>query len=241
MGILDTVIILFTFVLIVIGFIKGFTKQFLSSCAWIVGLIAASSLSGYLGNLIDQSSFGIAINDKFVNWFSEKGEAFTTVLPTLTEENLSAALTDLNIPSIFHSIIISQLNINGFENMSIVEYICPVITSFITTSISYVLIYLVVFLFVKLLSKIFGGFVKGSALGFLDSVLGVVWAVVKSFIIVSVSVFILSIVSSFPFAEALNNWIETDINTTTEGYRIAKFFYENNPILKLLEFIEFKL
>lgn len=234
MGIIDTIIILLFILFIIIGFIRGFLKQVLNSLAWVIAMVASISLYVPASTFLLNTSLGSSLGDTIYKWIAGNGDLFTTPVASMTEEYLIQVLTELKIPNVFHNIIIGLIDFSDFQNISISEYLSPKITSILLMVISFIIIYLVVFIVVKILAKVFGNIVRGSALGFIDGTLGAIWGAIKVTILVSLFMLGLSFIVTMPFGDAINEWITVDMKLTEEGFGIAKFFYENNPLLFVL-------
>lgn len=239
MGVIDIIILVMFLAAIVFGYFRGFIKQVLSSLAWVIALIAAIFLCKSVSGFIFETSLGFKLNDVISGWISDKGEIFTKVIPSLTDEYFVQVLTEMKIPSILHDFLIGLVDVSEFQNTSIADFVSPKITSFILLVGSFIAIFVVLFILIKILSKIFGDAVRGSALGVVDGVLGAIWGCVKVLILVSTIMLALSFIVSLPFGEAINEWITNDMRLTEEGFGIAKFFYEKNPILLIISKLSF--
>ncbi len=238
MGILDMIIVILFLIFIITGFIKGFTKQTLSSFAWLIALGAATFLCKTLGSLIENTNIGFKLSNSISNWISVKGgEAVNVVVPTFTSDVLSEALHSLGIPYIFHPFLINNIDVSEAQNISIAEFVAPQITSFILIILSFLVIYLLTFLLVKLFSKILGDVIKNSPFGFIDRILGMIWGFLKSVIVISVLMLIVSAIMSLPI-KSVNDWLLLDMKLESEQFSIAKFIYENNPILLIISYLK---
>lgn len=231
MGILDILIIILISIFVIIGMIKGFTRQTLSSFAWLIALGVGVFLCKTVASLIENTNLGFSLTNTISTWITKKGgEAVTVVSPTITDELLGDALHSLGIPYVFHPFLIDHIDISEAQNISIVSYVAPKITSFVLIIICFLVIYLIVFLLVKLLSKILGDAIKNSPFSFLDRILGMIWGCLKGILVASVLMLIVSMVMSLP-VQSINDWLIADMKLNTEDFGIAKFIYEHNPIL----------
>lgn len=238
MGILDIVIIAFLLIFIIIGFVKGFIKQALKAVSGIAAFIAALALCKKVGVILFETSIGTKMLEYFNNFFSSKGEIFTTSGEALTDELITQGLTEAGIPSFLHKIILGSIDVSSFTDITLGQYLATMITNAILVVVSYLAIYLVVFLVIRLIGKLIGGAVRGSALGFIDGFFGAMWCAVKATFILSCLFLVLSFVVTLPFGESINTWITNDMKLTEEGFGIAKFLYQNNPILFILNKID---
>lgn len=238
MGILDIVVIAFLLIFFIVGFIKGFVKQVVKAASGIIAFIVALVFCKKLGAFIFETSLGSRIAEYFYDFLSTKGEIFTTKGVALTDELISEGLTQAGIPSFLHKLIIGSIDVSSFTDISLGEYLAVMITNAILVAVSYLLIYLVVFLVVRLIGKLIGGAVRGSALGFIDGFFGAAWCLIKATFILSCLFLILSFVVTLPFGESINTWITNDMKLTEEGFGVAKFLYQNNPILFIFNKID---
>lgn len=239
MGVIDIIIIGLFLIFAIVGYIRGFTKQFLSSIAWLVALVIAGVFCKQVAEMVDGIDVVLRVEKTIYNWFASKGETFTTVVPSVDEAHLSDALTVLGIPQFLHSIIIGKVNLDGLVNTSIAGFLTPKIMYFVSTAISFVLLYIVTFILVKLISKILGGAVRGSALGIIDGALGFIWGLVKSGILVSTAMLLLSLVISLPYLQTASEWIANDMHLNDDVMSISKFIYLNNPLIFIFSKISF--
>lgn len=235
MGVLDIVIIVLALIFAIRGFVRGFTKQFLGSLSWLVAGILAIIFCETLAKILSDFSLADTINNKVFNWFASKGDAFTTQLPIITKEHLSGSLSELGIPSFLHSLVIGNIDMSNTTDISVATLIAPKITYLALVIISYILIYVLSFIILKVIAHMFGKAIRGSAIGLIDGVLGFMWGCVKATIVISVAMLLLSLLTTLPIGESINNWLIKDMKLNEDNIGIAKFIYENNPILILLE------
>ena len=92
----------------------------------------------------------------------------------------------------------------------------------------------------KLTSKILGDLIKGSPFGFVDRILGMIWGCIKSVFLISIFMLIISLIMSLPLGN-LNNWFIEDMKLNQEGFGIAKFLFNNNPIIFVINLVKSKL
>lgn len=235
MGVIDIIISILFLIFMIIGFVKGFTKQTLSSFAWLIALGAGVFLSKITSNLLFETGIGESLTNKISSWIISKGgEIVVTPVSTLTEEMLGEALSSMGIPYFIHPFLTKKFDLSMMENISIVDYISPKISLYILIAGCFIVIYLIVFLLVKLIAKILGDIIKNSPFGFLDRILGMIWGVVKATFIASIFMLLLSLVMSLPI-ESVNDWLVADMKIGVDEFGIAKFIYEHNPIVLIIE------
>lgn len=238
MGIIDIVVIAILVISLIFGFIKGFMKQIVKAASGIIAFLLATAFCKKLGVLLFDSSIGNQVLEYLNSYFASKGELFTTNIETLSKELLETGLTKAGIPNILHGTIINSIGESGVINfsseMTLGMYFSTIITNALSVVVAFILIYLVVLILVRIIGRIIAGVVRGTAIGVIDSCLGGCWAIVKSVFIISLIFLILSFVLTFPFAESINTWVTNDMKLADESFGIAKFLYQNNPILFIL-------
>ena len=240
MGVIDIIVLILCSIFMIIGFIKGFTKQTLSSFAWLIALVAGIFLCKIVGNLFFNTGIGTNMTDKIYAWIATKGgETLTTPVTILTEEVLSEALSSIGIPYFIHPILTKNIDLSVVQNISIAEFVSPKISYYLLMIASFIVIYLIVFLIVKLIAKVLGDIIKNSPFGFIDRILGLIWGFVKATFIVSIFMLVLSLVMSLPI-DSINSWLIADMKINEEGFGVAKLIYEHNPILFIIELFKNK-
>ncbi len=234
MGILDFVVIGLAVLFLGFGYYKGIVKQLLGMLAWIVALVAAFMLCKTVAGWILETQIGTNMTNGIVEWFGNKNADFLVPLPELTGDFLSSSLGEAGVPTFLHKLILGNIS-ESMPNISVASYLAPKIANIALICISFIVLFIVVFIIIKILAKVIGGAVRGSMLGFIDGLLGAVWGLVKVTIFISLAMLLLSFIVSIPsIGDNINAWITNDMKLGEEGFGIAKFVYENNPILWLI-------
>ena len=233
MGVIDSVVIIIFLIFMIIGFVKGFTKQTLSSFAWLIALVAATSLCKIAAAMLMNTSIAGEVEMKLSNWIILKcGEGAAQM--GVSEAGVSEILSSLGLPYFMHPLLTNSIDFNALSDTSISTFLSESITNYLFLGGCYLIIYLLVFLVVKILAKAFGDAVKGSPFSFIDRILGLIWGAVKATFIISILMLLISLILNLPIT-AVNEWITTDMNLGTEEFGVSKFIFEHNPILMIIE------
>ena len=233
MGVIDSIVIIIFVIFMIIGFVKGFTKQTLSSFAWLFALCAATSLCKTLATMLMETTISVDIQNVISNWLVKKcGEGVMQL--GVTEEALSQTLSGLGIPYFIHPILTNTLNLNGVADVTMGVFLSYSITNYIFLVGGYIIIYLIVFLLIKLFAKIFGDAIKKSPFSFIDRILGMIWGTVKATFIISIAMLLLSLILNLPI-ESVNEWIVNDMRLGVDDFGVSKFIFEHNPIIYIIE------
>lgn len=238
MGVIDTIILLLFLVFIIVGFLKGFIKQLFSNLGWIISLAAAFIFSKPIGVAVISTNIGTNLNNAIYEWLANKGPTFSTPVPEVTPEHIGLALDELGIPSVLHSMILKMIDLSGYSNVNISEIAAPKLALTLLIIAAFIIVYIIVFVIAKVLAKISCNIVKSSALGFFDGLLGATWSCVKVAIFVSLIMLGLSFVVSIPVSEEFNTWIMNDMRLADESFGVAKYFYNYNPLLYVIDWIQ---
>lgn len=235
MGVLDIAVCGIAFLFAISGFIKGFMKQVFSILAWAGALVVAFMFCNTVAKMISDFSFSKEVTKSIYDWFASKNEAFTLSGVELTSEYLGEQLKTMGIPTFLHKIIIGALPLESLKDVSVATFLSEKLTSFFLVAASFVGLYLVSFIIIKIIASLLKNAVKGNALSAIDGILGLAWGAVKAGIIISVLFLIMSFLVTLPFGQSLNEWLIKDMKLAEEGFGIAKYIYQNNPILLLLD------
>jgi membrane protein required for colicin V production len=106
---------------------------------------------------------------------------------------------------------------------------------FSTTAIVFVAMFLITFVVVRIIGSIFGKNIHKSPLGFIDRLLGAAWGITRALLIISIVFITMEWAATLPLIGVpITNLINTQLTSET-GVGLAKYLYENNLLLKLME------
>ncbi len=232
MGIVDIIIIVAFVLFILIGIIKGMFKQLLGTCALFVAMILAFLLCKPVSAKLYTADLGQNITNSITTWVEKKGEIFTQNISESNDEMISDALSEVGIPKFLHKVIINEA-VDQIDSMNLGEYIGTKLAHLALVCISYIALFIILFIVLKILSVILGKVLhKIPVVAMLDRILGGVMGFVKAFVVVSVAMILLSFLASV--ISSVNDFVVSDMRLNEEGFRLAKFFYANNPLLIIL-------
>lgn len=105
-----------------------------------------------------------------------------------------------------------------------------------TQAIAYISVFLIVFIMIKLIGRAMSKSAKKSVLGIFDRLLGGAWGLAKGLIIISLLLLLMRTVITLPFiGEPILAFITEDMQLESEGFGIAKYLYENNLVLLIID------
>lgn len=100
-------------------------------------------------------------------------------------------------------------------------------------------LFILTFIIVKIIGHKLGKSVQKGALGWVDRLLGGIWGLAKGLLIVSVVLLLAKGLTSLPLVgEKILEFITIQLKLGTPGFTPAKYLYENNLLLKLIELIK---
>ncbi len=238
MGIIDIVIIIIAFVFGISGLKKGFLRQLGGVISIVGAIIITSLLYKKVTEIACGMNFYNTIYDKMVSLATNRtGEAASYTLATLGKEGFDTALNNVKLPA-----FITKLFSEPFEqallntpDMTFAEFIGSVLSKVIITLIVCVALYLIVMIIFKLIFRGLTKLSENSAIGVVNRILGLTWGLVKTFIVVCIAMVILSSLTSISgLGDSIYSFISSDMKLEVEGFGIAKFFYQQNPLITIL-------
>lgn len=186
------------------GLRSGFVYTFLHTAGWLISLLCGFLLSGRVkAFLVSRESFYSSISENISRRIGES-------LP-------ANSIQGDGIPRILNQLL-NELS----DNLSVS------LTDALMSVIAFALVVLAVKFIFYILTMLFSK--KGfGPLGFLDGILGLVFGLLKGFIIVY---FLLAVM--FPLVSLAGPDFSFSLLTTLDSSVIAKDLYHNNPLLLLL-------
>lgn len=108
-----------------------------------------------------------------------------------------------------------------------------------TTSIIFVGLFIVTFIIIKIIGHSLGKSVQKGALGWVDRLLGLAWGLAKGLIIICVFFLVVKFLTTLPLiGNTVLEFISKDLELEKESFMVGRYLYNNNLLLKLLEFIK---
>lgn len=235
MGKIDIAIYILLFIMIVIGFSKGFFKQVLSTANWLVSLILAILLVKPFSSLMIKTSLQATINTKIGTWIATKGDIFNIAYdPSGGNVQISEAISEgLKLPKFIADLIANGINFNVPEGTTLSDILAPSIGTIIMTVLSFVILFFGFLIIIKIVISLLNVVFDRGILGFVNKILGAALGLIKGAILISLAMLLVSILSGV--LPSLNEFVITDLKLSQEGFSIGKYFYEHNPIIELFK------
>lgn len=233
-GIIDIIIIGLSGLLILIGLVKGFAKQIMSFASGIVGIILTALLVSPVSTLVINSSLFDTVADKINTFLLGKDPLFAEVIvETTATTQVSGAMTGLGIPAFISDLIVKVIGDNpeAAAGSSIASFLSLAFGRIVIVVATFIVLLIVITIILKLVTKMIDKLFNFSFMGIFNRLFGALLGAIKALIIVSVIMFGLSFAMTVPFISSLiGDFLATDMGLGTEGFGVAKFLYENNPI-----------
>lgn len=181
-AIIDVVVLALLLIFLIVGIVKGFSRQILSLLgpltALLVAVFTCSKVGAFLSEKIPK------LNELAISW-ANKIPGIATI-GSLTPETVKTALEQSDIPVLFHSIIIKLVESGKTD-------IIPVIANWIIIAISFVIIFFLALIVFSIVKKIFMAITRISILGYVDKLLGIVFGLIKGLLIIIITLIVLQL------------------------------------------------
>ena len=224
-------------IFMIVGLIKGFANALVSLLGGIVALAGAILLAKPAANALKGSGIESKLIEMINNWLIGINEgAFNTVIPVENQaEAIGEVIKQLGIPDAFNSILVGLtmkiITIEGGNTIG--YYIGSSLAYYDLYIISSIVIYIAIKIVVLIIKIITKNFNKIPVLGFVNRLVGLVFGLVEGFLVISaisyVGILLLNIGPLNGFISSLAKLNDPTANS------IAKWFFENNLIKKLVE------
>ena len=233
----DILIYGFIILFCIIGFAKGLVKIIFSMLQGITSLVVSYFLTKPFSILLCKFSLDEKIANKVCNALVEKAPSLNNVIDLSDyESQILMATEEANLPNFIGKIICSALKVNeSFEGMSVGNVLSISIASMIITILSFILVFIIFTIVVMLLSKLFEYLVSFGGLKVVDRICGTILSGVGGLLLASFILLILATIASG--VPAVNDFMNNIIypNGFEEGFSIAGWLYNNNPLKFVLQ------
>lgn len=237
-GILDIFIFGLLVFSIIYGYKKGFVEQFISFINHIFGFIFSLLFAQPLANVLKTLSLGTRLKDKLDLYFINKSPQISETIIS-SDETLKASIDSLGFPKFIDNFLYNSLR-DLFSPEAIEEtlltHLSPLVLNIILVIMSFIILFIgtkILFFIIKILVKYFKniGFIR-----LLDSVFGLIFSLFKYYIILT---FLFAILALFLEIDAVYNaiypFLEVDMQLSNDKFRLSKYFYEQNLLIKLFK------
>ncbi|MGD9605474.1 MAG: CvpA family protein [Bacilli bacterium] len=233
MGKIELVILIVVGLFTLFGFFRGFVKQLMSAASWLVSLVGAFLLTEKVSVFVKGSSIGDQIVAKVTSWIAGFPTFNIPFDASNATEQLSTAIAELGLPKFIADAIAKGVDFTSVPTtFSLAEVLSPSISSVIITIVTFIGLFIAIFILFKILSHFLNRLFSGKVLGFVNKILGGALGLVKAALIVSVLMLVLSTAAGM--ISSVNDFVVADL-ASPGGFGIAKYMYESNPLVSLIE------
>lgn len=236
MGKIDIVILIILGIFTIVGLAKGFVKQILSTANLLVAIILAIVCVKPVSVALSDTIVSTKINSALVEYISGKGESFNSVIEEgTTTETLTAAIDGLGLPGFVDKMIVNSIKVDEASyGLTVSEFLSEKLGALLLVAVSFLALVIAIFIVMKILIHFIDSAISNSkGLSGINKLLGMILGLAKGIIVVSLLMLALSALGGF--FGGINDFINADLNLGAEGFSIARYFYEKNPVLWLLE------
>lgn len=226
-GVIDIVLVVLFIVFIFVGWKKGFVEKFLSLanalCGFLFSIIFCRDFAGFL---IKHNIFYGGIYDKVYSNVSKAD--------VLQDGNATASqvLEAIGFPKNLSDFIADKMAINTTE---IAQGISENVSKCLMVVIAFLLMFFGTTIICFLLKTLFKAFKEGSViLKITDGILGIVFYFIIFFVIVDVALFGVSILMQTSSLESVRNFLDVDMQLSTDSFRLSKYLYNNNALANII-------
>ncbi len=220
-GVIDIILVLLFIIGIIVGVKKGFLESFIKLASGIVGLVVAILFCQKFANLL--ISHEVFYDGIYTN--------LLTKIETTGGSSATEILNNLGFPSVISEYIGSQI----ISDLNLAELLATKLYTFFMVIISFFILFIGCWILSKILKLIVKVLKSVIIIKIVDSVLGVVLYSFLTLCLVYVLFFVLSLVIQIPSLESLNTFVSTDLQLTTDSFRLSKYFYENNILINFFK------
>lgn len=187
-ALVDVIVLVVVLIAVVYGAIRGFINQILSILGGFAALILAFITCSYVADFIYLSipSIPEGISNKIIETFGLEG-----VIANGSVDEIVKILNSTSIPSFLHNFIAEAIVSSGGTLQAV-----DVLTSWSVTVISFVSVFIISLILFAIIKKLFRTLTKIKIVGTFDKVLGLVFAVLKSLILLVVVFVVLSVITN---------------------------------------------
>ncbi len=231
-GIIDVGIVIVAIIFGIIGWKSGFLLKVVQMASGIFGIIGSIIFARPFAGVLAQW-IGPTVSAKILEYLNAQTAQFTV---QFTYENRLAAIQEAfpSFPTFLQEWIADGIKVEDIA-ASLVDTIHPVLVDVAMLVIAFIVLFLgsiIVFFILKLVVK---GVTKIPVIREIDKVLGVLFGLVKIFVIILVLFFILGLLMTIPaISEALAPFLENDMALSSEQFRLSKWIYDHNLLKDII-------
>ena len=233
-GKLDIIIIVLILLFALAGLAKGFLKQILSVANSLVSVIVSYLLVNPVTELVSKTSIGDKINGKVLETIVSKFPDAASVPISMidSKETLVTAFTEAGLPNVASKYAADFIDLETVaEGASLADAVAHSIGFLILSVLVFVVLFILILIIIKVIIKVLDSFVEEGILNVVNKILGLLLGVAKGAIVVCVSLLLLSLLAQY--VTSVSEFVTNDLQLMTEHVGIARYLYENNPLIAI--------
>ncbi len=227
----DIIILLLIAAFAVIGYFRGFVKTIFSLSRKLLAFVGAYLLVGPVRDWLIPQGIGDKITNYINNWLVNKNEAIFSITNPSAEQ-LASIKESLKIPDfIFNSI--ESIFANGSSDLTLGKAIASTFMYYAMTVLCFILLFIILQIVIWIVSKILNTLMEAPVLKTFNRLFGLIVGISIGLIIVSVCLLFLS--GAAKCFDSVNEFVIEYINPTSTQFGLARWLYNNNLLVILLE------
>lgn len=233
-GKLDIIIIVLVLLFALAGLAKGFLKQILSVANSLVSVIVSYLLVNPVTELISKTAIADKVNGKVLDIIVSKFPDAASVPISMidSKETLANAFTEAGLPAFASKYAADFIDLeNVAEGSTLADSVAHSIGFLVLSILVFVVLFILILIIIKVIIKILDSFVEEGILNVVNKLLGLLLGVAKGAILVCVALLILSILSQY--VTEISDFVNNDLQLATDHVGIARYLYENNPLISI--------
>ncbi|MGN0818902.1 MAG: CvpA family protein [Christensenellaceae bacterium] len=186
----DVFIVVFFFVLLVIGKKKGFINQIIGFAAIVASIVLGALLAKPLFNYLQANTTWFnSLKNYLSEWATESFPDFTSI----NADNLSTLVTNLPFPSAVKQTILSYAQNSGQETVNLSAIIAETLFRYIGVGVCFLVISLTVKIVFVIIKKLLNALKAVTLIRWIDELLGIVLMMLKGLAVLYVLCFIINV------------------------------------------------
>lgn len=232
LSVVDIIILIVIAIAAIIGLKNGFVKMLFGLIKKLGSLIITYFLLTPTRNYLTTTPVNDKIYNGVLNWANKKGGVFTEKVPEggLTE----ALLKEVNLPNAVKDLLDKVVGDgSSATDMTLGEVLSQTLTYYALTVIAFIGLLIVFTIVVNILCKFFTKLFESSGLNGINRLLGLVLGVGIVVIVIWTVFIVIDLAKTW--IGFLGDFVEKNINPSSTEPGVARWLYNNNILLKLIE------
>ena len=219
----DLVLLSIFFIFGIFGIKKGFIQSLFGLLGSLVALILAFVFASTFADILLDTFVGDFINGISISMINVLGDVVNTPLPTI--ESLRELMGTV-FPEFLVDAIFGASNSGMVGQITIAEYVTPLLTSFLLTIVSFIIVFILFKILFVAVKYFVDAITSLPILKQMNKLLGFFMGILKALIFIYIMFSVLSLFQTLELFQPIFKGIE-------DSY-LTKFMYNNNVILMLL-------